>query len=337
MPDDTEDPTRSAHPGDEVAALFRLAGRRERLPEAQVAPVRDQARAAWRRQVRRTRRRRAAAMAAAAAAVLAIVAAVVRLTGPAPAPAMAHLELQRGEVTISGAPSTSASVALGAVVATGLEAGVALRLAGGSSLRLDADSVVRLESPDRVALDRGALYLDSGGHGTGAVEVATPLGDVRHLGTQFEVRLLGKSGGAPTASGGALRVMVREGAVVVTRDGVAHPVRAGEELTWADDGGARRAASPAHGPRWKWAEASAPPVAIEGASLATYLAWAARETGLPWRFAEPGMAAQARSIVLHGSVEGLTPRESLAVVLPSGGFRHREVGGELVLERDGPR
>ena len=66
-------------------------------------------------------------------------------------------------------------------------------LTGGVSVRLDQDTAIVLDGHSEVTLERGAAYVDSGGEPSAAVsealEIKTPFGSVRHVGTQFEVRL----------------------------------------------------------------------------------------------------------------------------------------------------
>jgi hypothetical protein len=320
---------------EDVRALLHLAGRRPRLPEPEVAPVRAAARAAWRRQVRATaaRRRRAWSAAAAAAGLLVVAGlAVLRQQAASPAAPVATLEVEMGAVEVGGPAASGAAAGQllpGTVIRTGERGRAAVRLAGGPSLRIDGGSQVRLDAPRGVTLEAGAVYVDSrrDAGAAGPIEIATRLGAVREVGTQFEVRLL-----APGEPGAALRVRVREGAVLVRAGAAVHEARAGGELLLSADGTTRRAAMPGHGPDWAWVEQTAPPLELDGASLATFLAWAGRETGLRWRFVGPHPHAAPEDVVLHGSIEGLTPEEALAVVLPGAGLRHRRVGGELWLE-----
>jgi ferric-dicitrate binding protein FerR (iron transport regulator) len=201
-------------------------------------------------------------------------------------------------------------------------------------VRIDVASVVRLEAARLVALERGALDVDAGPAAApgDAIEVATPLGSVRHLGTQFEVRLLGGGEQGEPAGAVALRVRVREGAVLVARAGRSYEARAGGEITVHADGRADHLAAPVQGSSWDWVQRTAPPLDVDGESLGVFLDWVSRETGLQWRFSEPGLARAAREVVLHGTIEGLTPEEALSVVLPGCGLRHRRLEGALLLE-----
>jgi hypothetical protein len=321
----------------DVESLVRLAGARPRLPDEEVAPVKAAARAAWRREVRRTRSRRRARLAfggaALAAGLLFAVLGIFRSTAP---PLAGTLAVQSGAVSVTGLQA-GRGLEAGGVVATGAGGRAALRLAGGPSLRIDADSEVRLESARRVALVRGAVYVDAdpaaaAGHD---LVIATPFGSIEHLGTQFEARLQPASEMGPSGPAGALRVTVREGTVRLTLAGGAHTAGAGTALTVQPDGAVRRASAAPHGPAWDWVQRTAPPLDIEGATLTAFLDWTSREIGLPWLGAAGAGRQPADEVVLHGSIAGLTPTEALTVVLPSCGLRHRQTDRALVLELAG--
>lgn len=320
-------------PEDEVESLFHLAGRRPRLPEPVVAPIKAAARAAWLGHLRRRVGRRAgvAGLAVAAGLLLALGLALREPPRPRPLAPLGRLEIEAGEVEVSGSQGERQVLTAGSVITTGAGGRAALRLAGGPSVRIDVESVVRIESAGVVALERGGAYVDSGptSSGAAALEIATPLGMVRHLGTQFEVRLLGEPGLDDPVE---LRVRVREGTVLVERGGKTHEARAGGELLLRADGAARRTAAPVGGEIWDWVQQTAPPLDIEGTTLAVFLDWVSRETGLPWRFADPALKQTAAGIVLHGSIAGLTPEEALSVVLPGCGLKPHRVEGALLLE-----
>lgn len=331
-----EDPIDPPQADDEVAALFDFAGPRPRLPEAEVAPIRAAAREAFRRQARRTIRNRRLVWAAggslAAALLVAIGLALRPPAAPEAGPAVATVEMRLGDVTVVGAPGQTQTISAGMVLQTGEGGRAAVRLPAGESLRIDAGSAVRFESSHLVTLEQGAVYVDADPalpRGPG-IEIATPLGSVRHVGTQFEVRLL--TGEEP---GRALRVRVREGAVLVHRAEEIQEVRAGGEILLRKGAVPRRTEVSVYGPDWDWVQRAARPFEIEGARLTDFLDWASRETGLQWRLAAP-RGGHLQEVILHGSIEGLTAEEALSVVLPSSGYRARLAGGQLWIERAGP-
>jgi ferric-dicitrate binding protein FerR (iron transport regulator) len=335
---ETVDP--SSRSSDPLAPLFGAAGRRACLPEAEVEPYRAAARTAWRRHLRRRTARRGIAAAALAAGLLLVVGLTVRGRRPASPPSapppsaiLGELLLRTGEVTVAGSGATP-GLTPGSSLVTGGSGRAALRLAGGVSLRVDVESRVRFESATIVALERGAIYVDSDPRSPGTpIAVATPLGTVRHLGTQFEVRWLEARSGAEPA---ALRVTVREGVVEIGRRGRVVEVRAGDELTLCADGSIRREVATAQGPTWDWTQRAVPSFSIEGRTLATFLDWVSRETGLRRQPADPELERVLHETVLHGSIEGLTPEEALTEVLAGSDLRHHRSEQGLVLEPVAP-
>jgi ferric-dicitrate binding protein FerR (iron transport regulator) len=249
--------------------------------------------------------------------------------GAALAP-VARVEAVRGTLTGGGAGSAGQALAAGAAVERGTRlctAGGAsrarLRLAGGAELRLDGGTCLRADAEERVALLRGGVYAETGGdagRGGRGLAVDTPYGTVRDVGTRFAVRLLAE----------AVAVAVREGAVVV---GDRHRAEAGEGLVLRRGGAVERRAVSPWGPEWSWVIETAGGFAIEGRTLADFLDWVARESGWRLRYADPGLAADAEEIVLHGDLGTLRPDEAPFVVLPGAGLDGRLADGVLIVSR----
>jgi ferric-dicitrate binding protein FerR (iron transport regulator) len=307
------------HQTDPESRLLRLAGRRPRLPESEVAPLREEAREAFRRQARKARTKRRLGWTAALGSGLAAAVLLLLFLGPllrrdpSPRPPIAQLEMRTG------------SFRPGTVVTTADSGRVAVRLPAGASVRIDGNSSVRFDSGRTLTLERGALYADvraSGGPREG-IEIATPFGSIHDIGTQFEVRLL------PAG----MRVRVREGKVRVDAERI-REAEAGSELLIHADGSSESTEVPVYGPGWDWVQRTAPPFTIENANLAQFLRWVSRETGLRYRLADP--RDDPERVILHGSIAGLTAEEALSVVLPGSGYRHRIVEGEIWLEKAAP-
>ena len=70
--------------------------------------------------------------------------------------------------------------------------------------------------------------------------------------------------------------------------------------------------------------------------MAAFLERVAREHGWVVRYADPGLAAEASQIILHGSVSGLAPHEMVDVAIAASGLQHRLEGGELFVTRTAP-
>ena len=216
-------------------------------------------------------------------------------------------------------------LAAGDELMTGANGRVALAFGEGLSVRLDHGSHIELAAEDCIIVRRGAVYVDSGrtaGIGT-ELELETPAGTVRHLGTQYEVRLFPPG----------VVVRVREGRVAVDRpQGATLHAEAGEQLTVSTDGTVERGTVPVYGDAWRWAMEAAPEFEIEGRRLTEFLEWAGRELGRPIVYATPEAELAAAEVVLSGSVTGLTPEEALAAVLATTRLRRVDRDGALVIE-----
>jgi ferric-dicitrate binding protein FerR (iron transport regulator) len=312
-------------PGDDVRDLLRLAGPRAPVAGDAAARVHDAVRERWRRARAARRRYRwvAVGLAVAAAAVWLRPAGVPRGPSAHAAPRAGVVERVNGSgLSAAGAPAAAGTpVPAGAWLETLPDTRAALRATSGASVRLDAGTRLRVLSASALRLDRGAVYVDTDGTAS-TLRVHTADGEVHDVGTQFQVRYA-----AP-----ATQVIVRTGAVVVRLGTGTHPAGAGVALD-VTGGRVERSAVAPYGPSWAWVEAAAPEYALDGRTLADFLQWAARETGLALRYDDPGGERAAAAVRLHGSTRGLTPSEALQAVLPASDFESRREGGTLRVAR----
>jgi len=244
---------------DSLAELLRIAGPRPKVSDEMKARVRAAVQEEWQDEVKRRTRVR-----------------IIGATGLAAAATIA------GFLLLRPVPQTGTTIEIASGSARSMEW-------GGASLRLDAGTRIRLES-DRVAtLEAGAIYFSS--EGSSGVEIRTPFGAVRDIGTQFEVRL----------SVDNIRVRVREGRVDL-RGTIAG---AGTELTATKTSITTRDILRS-GSEWAWVEGAAPPIVMEGMTLDELMRRVAREKGLrvEWKNSE------AKAKRLHGKVP-LSPDEAL--------------------------
>jgi hypothetical protein len=176
----------------------------------------------------------------------------------------------------------------------------------GGNLRIARSSAIEIRAPDVVSLTRGELYVDipPGSRTASTFRVLTRAGEFRHVGTQFAVLI----------SADLMTLRVREGEVVWRGAAGESTVAAGTEVTLDRDGNTTRRQIPTAGRDWSWTEAMAPDVVIENRPLLEFLRWFARETGRTLEMDEPSRQ-QALSILMHGSVQGLTVTEALSVVM----------------------
>ena len=96
----------------------------------------------------------------------------------------------------------------------------------------------------------------TGSSGAGAIEVETPQGTVRDIGTRFEVRVSDES----------LRVRVRDGVVSVTGGSAARAARAGTELTVTSVAIVERPFDISDAD-WSWITRAGPTFVLEGRTL----------------------------------------------------------------------
>jgi FecR-like protein len=302
-----------------VQRLLRVAAPGPDIPAGGEARIHAAVRPLWQKEVRKRSVRRvlvSATLAAAAAAVLFIIPVFMHSPErPAPPMPVARVELVRGP----GDPTLQTRVLVaGMTVHTPASGRAALRLAQGSSLRMDSDTTIHLISSHVVELDHGAIYIDSGGPATQPTEVHTRFGVVRDIGTRFEVR-----------ADNRLMVRVREGSVHVDAHSQQFLVKAGFQSQIESDGS--EMLSSAEPDRNGWTSSVAPPIPIEGRSVAALLDWCSRESGLAVRYDDREAEHIALTTLLHGSMNDLQPLEAAETILPTAGLQASRKDGELVI------
>lgn len=242
-----------------------------------------------------------------------------------PPPAIARVERLQGGVdgVDSERLAVGSALVAGNTVSTGAGQ-VALRLASGGSLRVGPESELVLTGADSAELVAGVLYFDSEDRRAGAeFTVATELGVVRDVGTQFFARL--------TSGQSRLDVGVRDGRVVLTNDGDSGSAGVGERLVATQESSAiRRDTVATFGDEWEWAEQLAPPFDIDGRTISEFLAWFADQTGRRIEFASPAAERVAREAVLSGSIE-LDLLQKLSAVLATAGLTYALEGERVVI------
>jgi hypothetical protein len=334
------------HDERELAELLRSSGPRPDIPASDMRRIKASARLEWQAVINaRMRRRtlRVLAPAAAAALVLGVIWVWTSRNIVSSPPPVGSVELVRGTVwleeTAGRLPGAESRLAIGGDLSRGVElvtgdareAAVnvaAVRLAGGHSVRVGSGTRLILTSQTRVELLSGLVYVDSADSEspTGGLEIGTLHGTVVDVGTQFLVALA-------EGAGETLTVRVRSGGVEVRRQDTQHAASAGEEIRLLSDGSVTRSTCATTGAAWEWVLSAAPAFDLEGSSLATFLDWAARETGWRIRYADSALAAKAAAIELHGTIAGLRPDEAVDAVLPGAGLASRLEGDELLITR----
>jgi len=323
-----------------IERVLRAAGGRDQPSESLERHVRAAVYAEWRATVARRRWRRSGAWFAAAASV-AIAAFGLWVNRPPVESSRDNVARVSRVIGTVGSREHSWTLAnvwrrwkpvdaqqpltAGDDVMTGRNGRAALALVDGSSLRLDRDTRVALLDSEHVELLKGAVYVDAGTapSGSHALRIDTPAGAVRHLGTQYEVRLLNTG----------VRIRVREGRVELrTPPAEAARVHAGEQLIVAPSGAHQRAAIGPSGMEWAWVMDAAPQFDMEGRSLRDFMAWVGRELGQEIVFSSQESEAEAERSMLHGSVSALAPAEALQAVLSTTRLHSRQQDGRILIE-----
>jgi ferric-dicitrate binding protein FerR (iron transport regulator) len=177
----------------------------------------------------------------------------------------------------------------------------------GGTLRLDHNTQLRIDTARTATLIRGAIYYANERAGAAAT-IHTTFGDVRDVGTRFELRL----------GDDALRVRVRHGAVMVRGT----TARAGTELVASRTSVTSRTIA-TNGDEWTWVENAAPPIVLEGKSLDEVLRRIAIEKGLILQRSGPDQ-------MLHGDVP-LSVSEALDAATAAAGVTYRIEGDRLIV------
>lgn len=320
---------------DDIARMLRSAGGRDRPAAALEVQIRAAVEEEWRDVVAaRHRQRRVGLWAAAAGVAVAAVgvwSAVPLLRGGGTPPAGTLLQAS-GTVELRSNPlagwkplAAGSSIGRTDEIRTAGDSRAVLTLTPAITLRLDQASRLAFARDSQARLIGGAAYVDLGSRPTpetAAFALQTPAGTVRHFGTQYEARIDGRT----------LRVAVREGRVRIDTPGGPVAGVAGEQIT-LDGARVTRRELAAHDATWDWVVELAPAYPIEGSTLLDFLSWAARETGREL-IATPNTRLEASRIVLHGSVEGLNPDESIAAVRGTTGLAI-DVGSAQIVLRPG--
>ncbi len=315
---------------DPLGTLLEMSGGRPAVPGDRAERARHQLRSEWRQEVSKRRRRRVLGGALAAAAALAAVA-LLATWNPG-----ATVELARVVRSHSAQSDGAAKYSVGAgihadsAVETAAGEQLALALVSGHEVRVDQRSTLRLAKRGRLYLERGAVYVVSGRHaadsaGAARVSIETPLGRIEEIGTRYEVRM----------SQQRLSVRVREGRVDV-HAGETLRLEAGQRVDIEGERVVTGGIAP-DDPAWAWSLPLAATFPIDGRPLAEFLGHAAGELGLELAYEDGTMAAEAETIDLSGSVEGMSLGDGLASVLATCGMSHRIEAGKLRIYRDNDR
>ena len=296
---------------DPVEELLEHARPRPAPPRGDVGRVREAVHAHWRRQVRNRRLRHVsfAAMAASLVAAVMLALTLSRTNEMAPTD-VARVEKQFGAVYLVREDEgfvelgDAQRLLTGQVVQTAQAAGLGL-LIGEVSVRLDEESRIELQASDRIYLQRGRLYVNAPQEEpSSSLVIRTDQGAVAHLGTQYMVAIAGDE----------LTVSVREGGIRI--DGRYYDARAtaGEQVTLRGTWRPALQRIAAASGSWRWTEALAHRLEVDGLPAERFLSWVRDETGYGVVFTDDRARAIAANTLLKGVVNE-DPRTALKLRL----------------------
>ncbi|HWJ35389.1 MAG TPA: FecR domain-containing protein [Steroidobacteraceae bacterium] len=204
---------------------------------------------------------------------------------------------------------------------------VLVTLTRGGTLRIAAGSSLSATGPAELSLERGLIYLDipPGSNTESPFRVATKVGAVEHVGTEFEVKSDDKT----------VRVRVREGRIRFLGTADTIVADAGTELLVTPGKTILQRSIHTYGGEWLWTAALAPNYEIEGRPLIGFLTWVSRELGRPLDFADANARQIADRTILHGSIRDQSPFEAMSNVLATTSLTY-EIRGDTIWVRSGP-
>lgn len=303
---------------DALEELLRQASPRPAPSHEDEIAVRAAVQAEWRdlTSSRRTRRR-FLLYGIAATVLISAIAVLGILRSPVVDPVqVAIIEKSIGPVYVLGEQAVLrktgdlSNIVSGQTIVTGEGAGLALEWGQGGSVRIDENSRVEFTDGQVVYLEKGRVYFDSRSStliaGTDHASVfilKTPIGEIRHVGTQYMTEV----------NGDALVVSVREGEVSV--DGIRHDraVRSGQQMRMSGSQQPSVLSIGRSGEAWNWVNRITPPVNVEGRSVYEFLVWASREMGLELVLTDAANSV-ARDALLMGTIN-TSPAEALPLRL----------------------
>jgi ferric-dicitrate binding protein FerR (iron transport regulator) len=288
----------------------------------------------------RSRRRRMLGFGIAAGVITAVLGvvlvakfAVTPLVQPSLIAAIAnvHADSQISVLQVSASQSGASwrDIAVGEKLSAGLwlrtdaATSAAIDYGNGLSVRIDRGTLLQLTTIDRMALERGRVYIDAPSQRHVPLVVQTKFGALEHLGTQYQAHL----------ENDRLFVSVREGRVAVAIAGAKALADAGERVEFGSQGEIARSRMSPQDSSWAWAATAAPTFNIENQSLASFLDWIARQTGRTVRYATPEVRKEAEELMLRGSIMSLSPDQALDAVLATTRFVHTTSAASIDISR----
>lgn len=294
-----------------IANLIKAAGPRVNPPQAMAAEVRSHVYAQWKAETQRSSHG-TRWLALAASLVLGVVFSLWSFTHE-DLLMVAEVDRVSGSIehsldNITWQQPAQMDLQESSYLRTDDQSLASFTLSNNINVRMDRNTMVRLNSATEVVLYEGGIYVDSGVTPSAQrqIRIVTRFGSAEDIGTQFEVRL---------KDGKSMHVMVREGIVILHGETESYRRDAGQTMQLNSDGSTLAGTTSRFGDEWAWTQTIAPDFDIENQHLISLLRWVARETGSELHFKSTFCEVAAEQTLMHGSISGFTPAESLKAVL----------------------
>jgi ferric-dicitrate binding protein FerR (iron transport regulator) len=203
-------------------------------------------------------------------------------------------------------------------------AGVLLRISPDLTVRFAENTHARFVSAEELRLDAGQAFVDATPGARAPLRIVTPSGEVSHLGTQYQVR----------AGDHEVEVAVREGRAQFKTATLTAVTEAGHWLLHRDSASAPLTGELASDDaRFAWIAELPTGFELEGSTLAAFLGWFHRETGLTPIYSDGIDAGKFAQVQLKGSIADLGPFEALSYVLATADLAWHREGAKVVIEQ----
>jgi len=317
-------------------SLFANAATRRKAPADEEDRIRGQLHTQWQEMIGARRRRRwvtGLAIAASFAMVVLISTGIFNRSGAPVMPTMlATVDKVDGRVMVVLSDGTTqvvqseGTLESGSMITTAYNARLAVSWTAGESIRLDENTRLRLISASEIELLNGRVYVDSHADrllspAKNTLSIDTAFGRVRHIGTQYMTSLTHDQ----------VAVSVRQGSVLVLGEDTESIAKPGQQLSISSGGDVSFTSIQSYGENWQWVEAISPGFALDGRSLADFLAWVASESGYSLSYASAVAESLAVDTVMRGTVN-LEPMRALEVMLQTSDLVAKVENGEISVD-----
>jgi len=189
-----------------------------------------------------------------------------------------------------------------------------IELDNGNTIRVDENSFIQIVDRNEIQLKQGKIYVASAEHAPlRKLLITTELASINHIGTQYQIEF----------NNGELNVGVRDGKVIIQSEEKHREIAKGFEVTLNEEGVFNQQTISPFDLKWQWTQKIPKQFDIQDKTVQQYLNWVSLETGYPIIWQSRKDRLDATKIKLSGSINGVLPKDSLNVILPTTRFKYQ--------------